>query len=61
MPGTDKLVMFPNIRNRWQWKWIAPNGETLSVSEEYSDRTACRDTVVAAKKRHPGFEIVEPD
>jgi len=40
-----KIVVQKNKRGRWFWKLVARNGRILAVSEDYTRKGACYDTV----------------
>jgi uncharacterized protein YegP (UPF0339 family) len=45
-----------NKLEEWYWCLVAPNGEVLSVSEGYSSKQACMDTVEMVKNYIPNSE-----
>lgn len=40
-----KIVVQRNKRRRWFWKVVAANGRILAVSEDYTRKGSCYDTV----------------
>lgn len=43
--GVMKIVVQKNKRRRWFWKVVAANGRILAVSEDYTRKGSCYDTV----------------
>ncbi len=43
--GVMKIVVQRNKRGKWFWKLVAANGRILAVSEDYTRKGSCYDTV----------------
>ncbi len=54
-----KFEWFKDKASKFRFRLVAPNGQTIAVSEAYESKTACLDGIESVKKNAPIAKIVE--
>ena len=54
-----KFELYKDKKGEFRFKLIAPNGQTIAVSEGYKTKDSAKNGIESVKKNAQGAEIVE--
>lgn len=54
-----KFEWFKDKAGKFRFRLVAPNGQTIAVSEAYESKDACVGGIESVKKNAPSAKIVE--
>jgi uncharacterized protein YegP (UPF0339 family) len=54
-----KFEWFKDKAGKFRFRLVAPNGQTIAVSEAYESKDACVSGIESVKKNAPTAKIVE--
>ena len=55
----SKFEVYQDAKGEYRFRLIAPNGETIAVSEGYTSKAGCMNGIESVKENAPKAEIVE--
>ena len=55
----SKFEVYQDAKGEYRFRLIAPNGETIAVSEGYTSKAGCMNGIESVKENAPKAEIVD--
>jgi len=56
-----KFEVYKDAKGEYRFRLIAPNGETIAVSEGYTSKAGCMNGIESVKENAPKAEIIEAE